>query len=236
MVIEGVKLAAEAVAAGVDVTDCAVTPDVLDGPHAALVARLEGKGATVRVLAPPLLSALSETETSQGLLAVARRPVFDEQRLFRGTPLIAVGVGIQNPGNVGALLRTAEAAGRHGRLPRRGLRRSALVEGAARVDGQRVPAPPPGGGATRDVLDRLGGRGVRDAGRRRRRRASDYDDVDLAGPVAVLVGNEGAGLPADVAGRASVRVRIPMTRAGGEPQRGRGRRRAALRGRPAAAP
>ena len=59
-------------------------------------------------------TALSETRTSQGILGIAQPPAFDEGRIFAGTPLIVVGIAIQNPGNVGALLRTAEAAGASG--------------------------------------------------------------------------------------------------------------------------
>ena len=113
-VLEGGKLVEEAVAAGVAIVECAVTPAILDGPLSVLVARLAEGGAAVRVLAPDVLASVSKAETSQGILAIARRPVFDEDQIFRGTPLIVVGVGIQNPGNVGALLRAAEAAGATG--------------------------------------------------------------------------------------------------------------------------
>ena len=209
MVLEGVKLAAEAAAAGVEVTDCAVAPEILDGPHAALLARLEEQGASVRVLAPELLRALSATETSQGFLAVARRPVFDEQRLYRGTPLIAVGVGIQNPGNVGALLRTAEAAGATGAYLAGGCADPLSWKALRGAMGSAFRLPHVVVADTNEVLDRLAARGVRtlaaDA-----EAATGYDAVDLKAPVAVLVGNEGAGLPAEVIARASVRVRIPM--------------------------
>src|SRR5688572_8085841 len=81
-VLEGAKLVEEAVAAGVEIVECAVSPDVPRGRHAELMARLEEGGTAVRVLAPDVLGALSEFETSQGVLAVARRPAFDEDRLF----------------------------------------------------------------------------------------------------------------------------------------------------------
>ena len=45
-----------------------------------------------------------------------RRPAFDEERVFRGTPLVLVADGVQNPGNLGGLLRTAEAAGASGAI------------------------------------------------------------------------------------------------------------------------
>ena len=69
----------------------------------------------VRRLDEGILDSLSETETSQGLLALARRPAFDEETIYAGPALlIVVAGGLQNPGNVGAVLRAAEAAGATG--------------------------------------------------------------------------------------------------------------------------
>src|SRR6187397_1869997 len=83
-------------------------------------AALEGGKLSEEALAAGLtitecaVAALSEARTSQGILAIAERPAFDEDALFAGTPLLAIRVAIQNPGTVGALLRTAEAAGASG--------------------------------------------------------------------------------------------------------------------------
>ena len=175
----------------------------------ALASRVAGSGAAIRRVSAGVMGALSETETSQGVLAVARRPVFEEARLFRDTPLILVGVAIQNPGNVGALLRAAEAAGATGAyltadsadpMSWKALRGS--MGSAFRVP--HVTALPAG-----DVLGRLAARGVATiaavAGSGDR-----YDATDLTGPVALLLGNEGAGLPADLAARADRRAAIPM--------------------------
>lgn len=209
MVLEGFKLAAEAVAAGIDVVECAVAPGVPEGPHADLVARLEEKGASVRVVAPPILNGLSETETSQGLLAVARRPVFDEKRLLRGTPLVLVAVGVQNPGNVGALLRTAEAAGAAGAYLTGGCADPLSWKALRGAMGSAFRLPHLVIADAAAVLDRLAAAGVptiaaaADAETR-------YDAADLKSKAAILVGSEGAGLPADVASRAALRVRIPM--------------------------
>ena len=93
----------------------------------------------MRRVAADLLASLSEMETSQGVLAIARRPSFDEEALYRGVPLVLVAAGVQNPGNLGGLLRTAEAAGATGAYLDGRLRRPVLLEGAARLDGQRLP-------------------------------------------------------------------------------------------------
>jgi TrmH family RNA methyltransferase len=208
-VLEGVKLVQEALDAGVAIVECAVSPDLLAGPHSALVTRLEDGGAAVRVLAPDVLGALSEAETSQGILAVAQRPAFDEDRMFRGTPLIVVGVGIQNPGNVGALLRAAEAAGATGAYLTAGSADTMSWKALRGSMGSAFRLPHVSGLEAADVLGRLAARGVTtiaavaSGGER-------FDAMDFTGPAAFLLGNEGTGLPDVVAARAGRRAAIPM--------------------------
>jgi TrmH family RNA methyltransferase len=210
-VLEGFKLVEEALAAGAGIVECAVAAEVLAGPHAALVARLENGGTAVRVLAADVLGALSETQASQGILAIARRPAFDEERIFRGTPLIVVGVGIQNPGNVGALLRTAEAAGATGAYLTTESADPLSWKALRGSMGSAFRLPHVTGARVEDVLASLSARGVTTVATAAS--ADDgaaYDAMDFTGPVAFLFGNEGTGLPPDVAGLASRRVAIPM--------------------------
>jgi TrmH family RNA methyltransferase len=193
----------------VEIAECAVAPDVPEGPRAALVARLEERGAAVRVLSHEVLNALSEAETSQGILAIARRPAFDEERIFRGTPLIVVGAGIQNPGNAGALLRTAEAAGATGAYLTAGSADPMSWKALRGAMGSAFRVPHMAGLQAADVMARLAARGVAtiatvaSGGER-------YDAMDFTGATAFLLGNEGAGLPPDVVARADRRAAIPM--------------------------
>src|SRR5512147_2823559 len=74
--VEGVRLLNDALDAGVRIREGAVSPRVLSTPRGRdLLQQLATKGAVVRVLDDRLLSAVSEVETSQGLLALAERPV-----------------------------------------------------------------------------------------------------------------------------------------------------------------
>lgn len=209
-VLEGFKLVEEALSAGVEIVECAVAPDVPEGRHLALVARLEEGGAAVRVLAPDVLGAVSEAETSQGILAIARRPAFDEEQIFRGTPLIVVGVGIQNPGNVGALLRTAEASGATGAYLTAESADPMSWKALRGSMGSAFRVPHVSGLSADDVLARLAAHGVTTIATVATR-GDRYDAMDFTGPVAFLFGNEGAGLPGEVAARADRRVAIPMT-------------------------
>src|SRR5207244_1155286 len=70
----------------------------------------------IRVSALPddLFQSLSATETSQGVIALVRPPAWTLERLFRGHTLIIVLDGVQDPGNGGTVLRSAEAFGATG--------------------------------------------------------------------------------------------------------------------------
>jgi TrmH family RNA methyltransferase len=156
-----------------------------------------------------LLASLSETEASPGLLALGRRPSFDEARIFRGTPLVLVVEGVQNPGNLGGLLRTAEAAGATGALLTTGTADPFSWKALRGSMGSAFRLPHRAGLATGEALDLLAARGVRvfatsaDGERR-------YDEADLRGPAALVVGSEGRGTSPEVRERAFARLRVPL--------------------------
>ena len=82
------------------------------------VARLSG----VRVLhlEDQLFDRLAATETSQGVMALVRPPSWDLEQVLRGRTLLLVLDGIQDPGNLGAMIRAAEAFGATGVLAVKG--------------------------------------------------------------------------------------------------------------------
>jgi TrmH family RNA methyltransferase len=210
--LEGPKLVQEALAAGLSLVEAAVSPRAFRTPAGVdAVAALDEHRVPTLAMSDDLLASLSDAEAPQGVVALARRPEFDEAQLFRGTALVLVADAVQNPGNLGGLLRTAEAAGATGAYlttgcadpfswkALRGSMGSAFR--LAHVRGLEVEA----------VLARLAVRQVAvlataaDGGLR-------YDEADLRGPCALVVGNEGAGLSPGVIAAASARLRIPLAR------------------------
>jgi TrmH family RNA methyltransferase len=209
-VLEGVKLTEEALAAGLVVVEAGVASRLLHTPRgAALVERLSAAGVSVREMSDEVLASVSDVEQDQGIVAIARRRAFPEDALLAGrTPLVLVAAGIQNPGNVGALLRTAEAAGATG----------AYLAGCADAwswkalrgamgSTFRLPHLPTDGALA--ALARLRARGVRIYATASTR-ALPHDQADLRGPTAIVLGNEGAGLDKELARAADATLSIPM--------------------------
>jgi TrmH family RNA methyltransferase len=73
-------------------------------------------GVKVAVLPDALFQSISDTETSQGVIALVDPPAWRLEQLFGGNALVVVLDGLQDPGNAGAILRAAEAFGATGAI------------------------------------------------------------------------------------------------------------------------
>lgn len=108
LVLEGDRLIADALARGLELDELLIAES-----RPREVARALEQGHAVRVVDDELLARLSRLETSPGALALARAPEAIGLDRLRGAPdaLVAVVAGVADPGNLGAIARTAEAAG-----------------------------------------------------------------------------------------------------------------------------
>jgi len=211
MLLEGPRLLREALAARVEFTEVLASPRADEVPAARLALNeLADAGVPVRLVEAGLLDEFSEVETTQGVLALARRPRLDAGAALSGkAPLVLVAISVQNPGNLGGLLRTAEAAFATGAL---------LVAGCADPFSAKALRGSMGSAFRLPLgielqldaaLDQLRARGlalVAATGTA----ADPYTSMDWARPTALLVGNEGRGLPDDLLARVDQRVCIPM--------------------------
>ncbi|HEX6560242.1 MAG TPA: RNA methyltransferase [Longimicrobiales bacterium] len=109
-IVEGVRVVEEAAAAGIDLKFAAISPSLEDsGRGRALLERLAAT-TTVRRVSDAELRNLAETDAPQGVLAVARTPrsTLETVRLAERALLLVLDA-VQDPGNVGTLIRTADA-------------------------------------------------------------------------------------------------------------------------------
>ena len=107
--VEGVRLVEELLESGQEV-DRIYYSDDASNRAARLIPRLEGSGIICETVLSTVFKTISETETSQGILAVVKIPLVDAQDTI-DDDLILVPDQIRDPGNLGTLLRSAVAAG-----------------------------------------------------------------------------------------------------------------------------
>ena len=208
--LEGPKLIEEAALSGIPIVEVAASPRLARSTRGQrLVRELQARGTPVRWLHEEVLDSLSEVEVSQGVLALARRPSFSEEQLFAGTPLLLVAVGLQNPGNLGGLLRTAEAAGASGAYITRGSADPFSWKALRGSMGSAFRLPHVSGVRVEDVLRRLCARRV-EAVATVTGAPARYDELDFRKPVAFVLGSEGSGLPDHVLRGIERQVSIPM--------------------------
>jgi TrmH family RNA methyltransferase len=163
-------------------------------------------GVEVVRLANDVFQSCVETRTPQGVAALLVPPLSSVEEMLVGVPLILIAVGLQDPGNLGTIVRSAEAFGATGVMTTPGTV-SAWNQKAMRASAGsifRVPIAE-ADAAGMEVLEQQGVRllaALKDD-------AKAVDQVSLTGPIAFLVGNEGAGLSEDWVRMAEERVTIP---------------------------
>lgn len=158
-----------------------------------------------------ILAGALDTESPQPVAALIEPPDWTWAHLLglrdREASLIVVLAGIQDPGNLGTIIRSAEAFGATGVVSLPGTVH-AWNSKALRASAGSIFRIPVISAEERDTLDRLREAGVRVL-TTTVKGAEPADLVDLAGPVAFVIGNEGNGVPANLAAKTDGAVTIP---------------------------
>lgn len=187
-----------------------------EGGSLSLIARLaKEQGAVVKEAGRQKLDEISGGAAHQGVIAfgacaeyVGIKDILDAAKAKNEPPFIIICDGIEDPHNLGAIIRTAECAGAHGVIiPKR--RSASLSEtvfktsaGAASwVPVARVPNIPA-------AIDELKEQGLwiygTDAS------GEDYTKTDLKGPIGLVIGSEGFGIGKLAASKCDFMLKLPL--------------------------
>ncbi len=205
--IEGPNLLSEAQRAGLFLAQVFVSQE-----SANILDQLSFPAETDVLLLPrTLLCSALATETPQPLAALVKPPSWTWNDLIHpaASPaaLLVVLCGLQDPGNLGTILRSAEAFGATGVVSLPGTV-SAWNPKAVRGSAGSIFRVPFLRAGLEECFTRLAEAGVQ-MWATAARDASPVAEVALTGPVALLIGNEGNGVPADVAAKAHGSLTIP---------------------------
>lgn len=219
VLLEGRRIVADALDAGVRPLWLLVAEDAAPEPLAALLARADAAGAEIVPCAPALLRAAGDLDSPSDVLAWAPRPQHDAAALLEGLQpgqWLLAAAGVQEPGNVGALARVAAGLGAAGFLAGAGgaspwhpraVRGSAgamlRLPVAERADLAALCRAAASRGVTTWAADATGAdaRGVAAAHR-----------AAGALPALLLLGEEGRGLPPELIAACTQRVAVPLAR------------------------
>jgi RNA methyltransferase, TrmH family len=230
--VEGPKLVEEALRSGLEAEALLVSVTGEREMEKILRAASESEAGISRdrilKTSDKLFRSVAGTESPQGVAALFRQPVWGIEDVLRdradsdgtvpgGIPLVIALAGIQDPGNLGTILRSAEAFGATGAVTTRGTVDPWSPKAIRASAGSGLRLPVVRGIAAPILLAQLKMHQIRiiaATGRRGNNAlAKTASSDDLRGPVAVFIGNEGTGLPGEVEHAADATISIPMSEA-----------------------
>lgn len=172
-------------------------------------ARYETRAETL-LLTDALFAALCDTETPQGILAVCKKLQWDEgEVLRREKPFLLLAEGMQDPGNLGTVIRTADACGADAVFLSKGSVDLYNPKTLRATMGSLFHIPVFQGVSLEDAAGKLKKRGIPLYAAHLRGEVTPYA-LELENACAFLIGNEGRGLSEEGAALCSQWVRIPM--------------------------
>jgi TrmH family RNA methyltransferase len=224
--VEGVRLVEEALISGCRV-EAVLFSESGDRHHSRLAPLIDRKEMAFPILwtTDRLFEGIADTEHPQGVAALVQPRAATLDDLLRVpagvcSPLLAVLAGVQDPGNVGTILRTAAAFGATGAVTtasgQSGTASPYSPKALRASAGAALHLPILAGMSLSILLTQLKVHGVRTLASSVHEPKADQApllapwQVDWCDSVALLIGNEGAGLPAEVERSADARICVPM--------------------------
>jgi TrmH family RNA methyltransferase len=212
LLLDGTHLVREARDAGMRFEAVAISSaHAGDGSDVAALARaLERDRIDISSVSGAVMAAMSPVKTPSGIVAIAEREPLDADSIFvQPGALVVVAADVQDPGNLGALLRAAEAGGATGVLvcgisasPFSWKTLRGSMGSALRLPAAAVPTP-------EMALERVRAAGLQSIAATPRGGAPP-GEIDWRVSTAIFLGGEGTGLSASVVESCDARVTIPM--------------------------
>jgi TrmH family RNA methyltransferase len=208
-IVDGAREILRALDAGVRVESAFLAEDLLRTPDAhAVAARLRHRSSTVHV-SPAVLAKVAFGERSDGIVAIVETPhAVLADLVLPDDPLVVVVEGVEKPGNLGAVLRTADGAGAHAVIAA-DARTDLFNPNAIRASLGTIFALPVVAATSAETIAWLVARGIRPVAAIVEA-ATDYAAADLRGPLAIVLGSEADGLTAAWRDPSVTPIAIPM--------------------------
>jgi TrmH family RNA methyltransferase len=211
--VEGLRLCEEAFQSNLHIEAVLYSEEIARKERAALlIEQLAASSGEVASVSERLLESISYTTTPQGIILLAARPAIDDLTFKANqsaSSLLVVLHGLNNPVNVGAVLRTAEAAGANAVITTAHTSDPFSPKALRGAMGSAFRLPIWIGADFDEVVAWCSTAGIRTlaaaaAG------SSSYTEIDWSRPTALILGSESAGLSREEMAAADDVVLIPM--------------------------
>lgn len=208
---EGIRFVEEALSSTWPVEMVVYGPKIIEVPRGQNILEIAaGKGVGLVELEESLFRELAGTDNPQGILAVVQCPPLSLAQIRLQEPALLVLVdGVQDPGNLGAIVRSADAAGAGGVILLKGTTDIYNPKASRATMGSIFHVPVIQNLAPDDIVTYLNSKGIKlVAGDSRGEK--EVFRCDLTVPCALLVGSEAEGVRAGILKTVSELARIPM--------------------------
>jgi TrmH family RNA methyltransferase len=210
VLLDGAHLVHEALSARLPLEIVAFAESAADPDARRLVERAGKAGARTIAVTGPVLTAMSPVRNPSGVVAIGRVKWTSLDTVLRTAPqLVIVLHEAQDPGNVGAAIRAAEACGATGAITSARTANPFAWKALRGAMGSAFRLPIAAGASLDEIQKAASKAGVTLAATVPRG-GTPLPSADLRKPMAILFGGEGAGLPDEVIQGADVRLTIPM--------------------------
>jgi TrmH family RNA methyltransferase len=207
--VDGARELGRALEGGARVVEVFADETSLTPDGVSILERARAAGAAVVPVTRVVLDRLTYGDRSEGLVATVAVPDLSLAALhLPADPLVIVLEGVEKPGNLGAVLRSADGAGADAVIvadPRTDL----FNPNAVRASLGSIFTVPLAAGSGAEVRDHLAAAGLRVLAARVEGSLT-YTEVDMRGPLAIVLGSEAAGLTGAWADKGVVPIRLPM--------------------------
>lgn len=211
-VVEGMQPVWRAAESGWEIETLVLAPDLIENPAVHSMAdELETRGTRVVHLTAGLFTRLSERDGPAGVMAIVRMQTLrlDEVRIRESDAWVIL-YRVHNPGNLGTILRTADAAGIAGVILC-GVSTDPFAPVSVKASmGSIFSVPVIIEPDIDEMITWAHEQGMHLVGTSGYAEDAHWD-TDVPRPLGIVLGNEGDGLPDDMHGKLDFTVRIPMT-------------------------
>ena len=208
--IEGLRMAEEAIKENAHIVRILMSDRFAEGVAADSILKWSDKvGCQTIVVPDKLFEEISDTKTPQGILMVAETRFYEIDEVLGNSNYLLVIDSIQDPGNLGTIIRTADAAGFTGVIVSKGCVDAYNPKVLRSTMGSIFRMPVCFTHSLEDALEKIRLKGISIYASHLDAKVSCYE-IDMTNNIAIIIGNEANGVGSEILPYADRLIKIPM--------------------------